>query len=330
MMKSKKYTFLMCSERSGSNFITKIMNNHSQICGPATKHLINPLVRNYFRYMPIEQPKNWNELLEDLLNLYNVSFSLWRSEFNLDKLKKNISLGDISGLIDYFFTTEMLANNKQHLFIKEIKLFEFYPFLKKYFNEASYIYLVRDPRDMALSWKKSSIHFGGVVGAARQWKEDQQQYLKIHYLEGNNSFLLKYEDLVSDLASLSKEILCLLGFGFEKEMLSIEKDDLTKENAKKQKAWENLSNPVMTDNFNKFKEELSVEEIKFIEAICFFEMTHLGYKRQYSWEELKDISNHEINDFHTKETQNINYNVSKSVLDNMNAKQKFYQRLTSK
>lgn len=35
--KNINYTFLMCSERSGSNFITKLMNNHSQICGPSTK-----------------------------------------------------------------------------------------------------------------------------------------------------------------------------------------------------------------------------------------------------------------------------------------------------
>jgi hypothetical protein len=40
----------MCSERSGSNFITKVMNGHEDICGPSTKHIINPVARNFYRY----------------------------------------------------------------------------------------------------------------------------------------------------------------------------------------------------------------------------------------------------------------------------------------
>lgn len=45
-----KCVFLMCSERSGSNLITRMMNAHPDICRPAVKHISNVLTRNVFRF----------------------------------------------------------------------------------------------------------------------------------------------------------------------------------------------------------------------------------------------------------------------------------------
>src|SRR5690554_6092716 len=112
------FTFLVCSERSGSNFVTKLMNNHSQICGPSTKHIINPLARNYFRYQPFNALSNWEALLKDILTLFNVPFSIWKSEFTIEELKSNVPQGDLTSLINYFFLKEAKENKKEHLFIK--------------------------------------------------------------------------------------------------------------------------------------------------------------------------------------------------------------------
>lgn len=35
-----KFDFLICSERSGSNLITKLLDNHSKYCGPTPPHLL--------------------------------------------------------------------------------------------------------------------------------------------------------------------------------------------------------------------------------------------------------------------------------------------------
>src|SRR5699024_4422683 len=119
------------------------------------KHIINPLARNYFRYQPLTNFNNWQVLLQDILNLYEVSFSVWKAKFTLEELKKAVRPGDIQNLIQYFFEKESMLNEKKHLFIKEIKLYQFYPFLKVFFPKSSFVYQVRDPRDMALSWKLS-------------------------------------------------------------------------------------------------------------------------------------------------------------------------------
>lgn len=108
-MDINKNIFLLCSERSGSNFITKLMNNHSKVCGPSTKHIINPTARNYFRYQPLTNTENWESLIDDILNLFNVKFSIWTTEFSKHE---HLIYEPVDGVIK-----NMLAKQKfyQHL-----------------------------------------------------------------------------------------------------------------------------------------------------------------------------------------------------------------------
>lgn len=323
----KPFVFLLCGERSGSNFITKLMNNHSEICGPSTKHLINPVARNYFRYQPLESKNQWHSLIDDVLNLYSVEFSVWNAEITREELLNAVEYGDVAGLLAYIFNKEVQVNGKKFCFIKEIKTYEFYPFLKKHFANSKFIHLVRDPRDTALSWRKSYIHKGGLIQAARQWKEDQQQFIKIAQLEKspNSVTSFRYEDLVSNTEKVLTSVLNSIDLEFEKNMLIMDQDSLTKKNAESQKAWENLSKPVMTDNYNKFEKELTSKEIRLIECICYFEMKFLGYEPISSWEELKQITPSVIESYHKQEIAELPYEPIKGVMENMIAKQRFYQ-----
>jgi len=329
LIEDDKLIFLLCSERSGSNFITKLFNNHPEVCGPSTKHIINPLARNYFRYQPLSKRRNWELLIDDLLNLFNVEFSIWQSKFAKEEIVNSVETGNLSQLIKYFFSKETYLNQKKYCIVKEIKAYEFYPFLKAKFKNPKFLFQVRDPRDMALSWKKSSIHFGGVVAAARQWKNDQQQYLKILELERESTSitLLKYEDLISNTESELKRILKVYDLDFNSSMLEMRKDNLTAKNAKAQESWVNLSKPVMSNNSEKYKNDLSPIEIKFIENICYFEMQYLGYQTNHNWSSLSKINSEEIQEFHTQESLSLNYEPNLGVKSNMKAKQRFYQHL---
>lgn len=327
---TENLTFLMCTERCGSNLITKLLNNHTQVCGPLTKHIINPLARNYFRYRAFDKQDNWNALLKDVLNLFNAPFSIWKSGFTLNELQTEVAPGDLQDLIFYLYNKEAEAHRKSHIFIKETKLYEFYPFLKSHFPGSNFVYQVRDPRDMALSWKKSQSHKGGVIAAARQWKTDQQEFLKLKALESNRPgfTFLKYEDLISSPEKELSLLLNRLGVNFERSMLRQAKDELTQKNAKNQAVWQNISKPVLNKNFNKYKTELSGEECDCIERICFFEMNHLGYKTEKSWSELNRIKPEDIEKFHQKELKSISYTPAKGVIDNIRAKKRFYQHLS--
>lgn len=321
--------FLMCSERSGSNLITGMLNGHSKICGPATKHVINPLVRNLFRYEPLTDEDRWDELLTDVQRLLAVKFSAWKSTFSLAHLKGLGPVGDAPALIRNIFAEEAKANGKPHVFIKENHVYEFLPFLLLHFPEARYVYLTRDPRDMALSWRNNPDHSGGVVKAARQWQKDQQQTLKNYFAlsQAKKSFRLSYEELIADPERNLKAILHFLGLNYEPGIIHFHRDEMTRINAGMQVSWNNLSRGVLPDNKGKYIEQLSEREIKAIEKICYFEMKALSYRPRHSYAELEDYPELEVSRLEQEENETSPFQRSQGVIDNMEAKKIFYRKV---
>lgn len=321
--------FLICSERSGSNLITKIMNSHSNICGPSPKHIFNPVLRNLFRYAPLERISNWVELLTDIHRLINVDFSRWKKTYTLEDLGELAQAGNVNDLLKNIFYIEAKMNGKQHLFIKENHIYEYLPYLLLNFPESKYVYQVRDPRDMALSWKKSKIHIGGVISGARQWQKDQNNSLKHFFLlrQFGKAILVKYEDLISIPEKVIKEAVEFLGFQFEENMFKYYEEDMVNKNSIKMATWENLSKPLLKRNMNKYKQELSEEEIMIIERICFFEMKVLGYESVYQWRDLEDITSEKINRYDKIEQKKMKTVRPNGVIKNIEAKKFFYQKI---
>jgi hypothetical protein len=319
--------FLFCTERSGSNLITKLMNAHTQICGPSTKHILNPTFRNLHRYTPIDDINNWYSFIDDLLNLFYVDFSSWHVTFTKKELIEKIKPGNVSELFHYIFDKESKAHSKSICFIKEIKTYEIAPQINYYLPESKYLYLVRDPRDMALSWKKSTIHKGSIVTAARQWKIDQQQYLKHFHLESmkKNILLLHYEQLISESKKELNRVFSFIGVENENVHLSFHKDAKTMENAKKNDAWKNISKGLLKGNKEKYLKELSSKEISIIEFICRDEMNYFSYKLKSSEQDLNKIKTKEIDELQRLE-RTLPYTPPPGVANNMKAKARFYQK----
>jgi hypothetical protein len=319
----------MCSERSGSNFITKVMNGHEDICGPSTKHIINPVARNFYRYGNLMDENAWNELISDIERLLSLRFSFWKKKMTKEYLDKLAPKGDLISLLKNIFIEEAKANNKVHIFVKENQLYEFMTFLIMYFPEAKYIYQVRDPRDMALSWKKNDDHKGGVTHAAKQWKKDQMQFLKNHEVlkKQCKSYMIHYEELISDFDNKINELCDFIGVPHSESMKEFYKDELTIKNSLSNPAWENLSKRVISNNMSKFENELSDDEISIIEHICYPEMVYLGYQPKFGVNVKDKYSNEDLERMINWESQNIPWKPQNGVLKNMDAKKVFYQKV---
>jgi len=320
--------FLFCSERSGSNLITKLLNAHSGICGPSTKHLLNASLRNLHRYQDINEDENWKDFITHLMDLFHVDFSIWKSDFDSNELFDQVKQGDVQELFNYIFDKETRINGKKVTFIKEIKIYEIYPFITRYFSNPRFIYLVRDPRDMALSWKKSKIHKGGVVTAAKQWKNDQQQFLKCRCLEQekNAVYTLKYEDLISHSSEKLKEIFSFLELPYEDVQSTFYKDETTVQNSEQNEAWKNLSGSIMSDNSRKYLTELSSLEISLVEKICGDEMAYFDFGKTGEIQDVQMVSSEKIEQFEKNDLNSLPYDPPKGVKENMKAKAKFYRR----
>lgn len=322
------FFFLMSSERSGSNLITKLLNGHYNVCGPSTKHLINPVARNLFRYGDLTEETNWTELLADIERLFNANFSTWATNLDVPTLRMLSAPGDVGALIQNIFLREAREKSKQHVFVKENHVYEFFPFLEANFPSARYVYLVRDPRDMALSWKSNKDHPGGVVKAARQWRHDQVQSLKNYELLNRSGrvYRISYEDLIKSPEEKCRSICQSLGIPFDYNMIHFFEDDLTQRNAQQIGAWSNLAKPVIGDNAKKYRAQLDEREIAAVESICHYEMVHLGYQLEIIHDEPAAIDDTELREMEMIEERTNMREPQPGVAENMEAKKRFYRR----
>lgn len=322
------FIFLMCSERSGSNLITKIMDAHHNICGPSPKHLFNPVTRNAFRYEPLAEAENWAILLEDIERLLGVSFSTWKTSFTKKDLCALAPRGKLANLLRNIFLEEARSHDKQHCFIKENQLYEFTPFLLTHFPEARFLYLVRDPRDMALSWSRNPTHMGGVVHGAQQWKRDQQQFMKNHAIlrDKGLSRMIHYEELIRAPEETVQGICDFFGLPFDSSMLNFHENELTRRNAQTLPAWINLGKPIMNDNSGKYRPALSDDEIALIEHICRPEMHALGYEPDTPTVTLDALSTEQVTAALQKEREALPAAPEPGAVANMEAKRVFYQK----
>ncbi|MFT4718650.1 MAG: hypothetical protein ACI9IL_000987 [Rickettsiales bacterium] len=288
----KEACFLISSERSGSNFITKIIDAHKEFCGPSPTHIIRTFALNCLRYGNLSNDKNWNELLKDVEFLINHQVGIWSTKQDFNSLKKNVKKREIVELINFIYDQERIYHKKNRLFIKENRAHLFSPFLVANYPDAKFIFLCRDPRDMCLSWKNNPAHEGGVTNAANIWKEDQENNLFLSgFLKDTKKILIvRYEDLTQNLEVECKRISKFLDVTYDPNMLKFYQNDMTKLNSEKFKAWSNLSKKVIKNNSGKFKEQLDKTEIEYIEGICYNAMNTLGYKPIYAKKQIDNVS----------------------------------------
>lgn len=277
------FVFLVCSERSGSNLITRIIDSHPEFCGPSPSHLFRTFSRNLWRYGNIEEMENWHILCNDIVDFLNCQLGLWRTRFSMEQIVEEVEQHTLAAVIRYIYEAEACANRKSRLFVKENQTYSFLPFLLASFPDAKFVFMVRDPRDMSLSLKLSTATPGGVHRAARLWKTDQENSIEIYGFLRNMGriWFIRYEDLLSNTSEELERLCHFLGVDYQTEMLDFYTDELTIKNSKRIEAWHNLENPILKNNFKKYRTGCSELEICYIESLCATEMEILGYRPDF-------------------------------------------------
>lgn len=272
------FSFLISTERSGSNLITKMIDAHPNCCGPSPTHLFRIYALNIEKYGDLSNAKNWEILVQDTLEVLASQFGAWEHEFCLKELMNSSKEYLPVDLLKFIYSTEVLSNRKQQVFVKELYTYKYVPYILSEIPDAKFIYLVRDPRDTAASFKKSPSHQKSVAGSISIWQEDQRASIKVLEDLGKDKVLLvRYEDLVVFPEKTCTQITTFLGEQYSSEMLDFHQNTLTKQNASRMAAWKNLDKPIIAGNCNKYKGELSDSELLYIETKCKLEMDYFDY-----------------------------------------------------
>jgi hypothetical protein len=261
-----------------------MLDGHPKLCGPAPSHLFRILINQRLAYGDLERMENWRHLLEDAERLLAVKIGEWKTQWTADALDRTASNRTLAALLAGVYGAEAAAHDKEVSLVKEIGLGRLLPFLLAHFSEAKFIHLVRDPRDMALSWKSSPAHRGGVVRAARIWRDDQSDAMNLAscLADTRRVYVMRYEDLIAAPEMSLRKLSGFIGVPYDPNMLDYHMRDLTRRNAARTDNWKNLGLPLMRNNSAKYRTGLSESEIRYVETICTDGMANFGYQNDFS------------------------------------------------
>jgi hypothetical protein len=276
------FNFLICSERSGSNLITKIMDAHSKYCGPSPVHLLRSIAPNLTAIYNAGDDGNWSKFVNTVHGLLANKVGYWASSLDKGELL-DINPKKFENLIEYIYKKECAINNKKYVFIKENHTYNLVPYILQKWPDSKFLFFVRDPRDVALSWINAIALRGGTIRAAKTWQKDQMNGINLLKTLGKNTIkLLSYEALLSNPEDEIRELCVFFNCDYEKSMTEFYKNKSTVNNSNKAVEWKNISQKLITDNFNKYKNGLNENQIKYIEFICNKEMDFLNYQKEFT------------------------------------------------
>jgi len=93
--------------------------------------------------------------------------------------------------------------------------------LNELFPDAKYIHLVRDGRDVAISFARTPWWSADIMENLRRWEREVSVIVNdaTRFVGRDRMFLVRYEDLVRDPEQTLRGICCFLGVEFESAML---------------------------------------------------------------------------------------------------------------
>ena len=270
---------LLASERSGGNLLRAILGSHSTIVAPSPVHFLisfDPLLP---LYGDLSSDEAFSRACEDVSRFFEHQIAGSAEPPTAAAIADNACERSLVGLMDAAFFEIMRDAGATRVLLKENEAFRYAHRLADRYPGIRFIYLVRDGRDAALSWLKSPNHFGGISHIAQTWRDEQRACLSLLCDPGLEPRIqvVHYEDLVSSPRSMLESLCDFLGVEFEEGMLAFHGRDEIKEQSATVRNWENLSRPIMGQNFNKHERELGWWRSQTFNQIAHRELAALGY-----------------------------------------------------
>jgi hypothetical protein len=146
------------------------------------------------------------------------------------------------------------------------------------FPDLQVIHLIRDGRDVALSYKAAFFGPKHAYHLAERWGQYLAAAEESQAVLGEGGFLpVRYEDLTADPERELRRICDFLGEEFAPSMLTFHRGALAQ--ISDQRNLANLRRPILTDNVGKWRKEMSAREIRIFEALAGAKLERYGYNK---------------------------------------------------
>ena len=274
--------FLLASERSGTNLLRRrLSESQNVIYGPSPLHLLKHLFFAEPYYGDLNDDACFKTIVGDALGLAYNHFSPWDEHISVDEVLASYEefagcVRNVVGLMHVIYMLYVTRKGYTTYFCKDNNLFDYIDPLLRAIPDAKFVYLYRDPRDVILSQLKRPTQIPSIAYLSEIWRDEQLKCIKgvQDLTKDNKIYSVSYERLIFEENIVLDEIISFIDLGVSgyalEDIFFSERTDVAE--------WKNLNKKTLSNNYNKFKVQLSRRQISDIESITWNQLVWLGYK----------------------------------------------------
>lgn len=263
--------FIVGSARSGTTLLRMMLNAHPEVVVPPESRFVVDLYRSdevqvddfLARLEGHERWASWDTTIEDV-----------RAQL------KGMTTVTYPEAVEAAYIAYALNRNKKRYGDKTPRYIEDLPLLSRLWPEAKFLHLVRDGREVALSYADVPFGPSTVAKAAALWKERVELGMEQGRPLGSARYAeLRYERLVADPKREVEGLCSFLDLDFDPAMLDYSERARPEvlERAK-------LYNPNVMRSITKTRswdEQMPRSQVEVFEAVAGDTLTELGYERVF-------------------------------------------------
>lgn len=269
------------TQRSGSNLLRLMLNQLPAMFAPHPPHILLTFYPLLPLYGNLQQDGNFKRLIDDLCALVELNPVPWDDEkFDRDKIFR---MCEKRTLLEIFIRTHEYKCAEKNKSVWCCKSLESVIFLDE-FDKENYtpfiIYLERDGRDVAASFKKIMVGEKHIYHLAAKWKKEQELALNyIATLPQERFMIIKYEELIAAPENVMRQLCAKIGLAYRDEVLKYYASEESHKTAESGRMWANVTKPILKNNAHKFLAELDRNEVAIFETVAGSVLDRLGYQR---------------------------------------------------
>lgn len=297
--------FMIGIQRSGSNLLRLMLNELPDIAAPHPPHILQRMMPLLPHYGDLSDPDNFALLVDDVCRLVELNPVPWDG-VTLNRADVAARCLDWSPIAVYGAVYDILAEvwGRRTWLCKSLMNIEYLDQIESYFGASKYIYLHRDGRDVAVSFRRAPVGEKHFYHIAKQWDRVQRIALAARERAGSERFFsLSYEQLITDPEPVLRRLCDFLGAQYSDAMLHFYQSKEAERTAHRSALWENVNHPIMAGNSGKFLKQASLEDLRIFESAAGEMLDALGYSRLLQKGEDFDFTHEDIRRFDAENTR---------------------------
>ncbi len=265
--------FVFGSGRSGTSLLARMLDTHPAIGVPYESHLYNriyPLVRD----TDLGPGPAREHVVREILRTRDLQ--LWTPRPSLEATLAAIHRPGFHGIVEALLGSWTASRGKRRWGEKTPHHTFSWRTIREGFPDLKVLHLVRDGRDVALSFRYAPFGPKHVYQAAQHWTRYLTSAEEAQAALGEGAFhLVRYEDLIADPERELRRICGFLGEDYDPAMLEYHGRGVAYPTDSRNSR--NLTRPVLGDTRGRWRTELTGREQRIFEAVAGEHLRRYGY-----------------------------------------------------